>query len=63
MIKFIVRVYLVENGKPNLNKVDHEICFENKSDVNKYIRIWNKDNIDSKAFYHGCVNNESTSSL
>lgn len=62
MTKFyhIVQVHPVENGEPNLYKVEFEKEFEYKDDADLYIETWNHWNEhDLKAVYRGCVNDET----
>ena len=65
MTKFfhIVQVHPVENGEPNLYKVKKEFEFDEKWKADQRIALLNNDfealNINMKAVYVGCVNDET----
>jgi len=60
----IVQVHPVENGEPNLYKVEWEREFDTKADALDYVK-WCDDNFEPidddmiKAVYQGCVNDET----
>ena len=64
MSKFmhIVQVYLVENGEPNLSKVEMEREFDDKIRAENWIKSFNQfasTGFDEIAVYVGCVNDET----
>ena len=58
---YIVKVHPVENGKPNLNKVDTERTFDDLDGAEFWINRFNYYSRvlrggDQKALYHGRIN-------
>jgi hypothetical protein len=61
----IVYVHPVENGLPDLNKVELGRKFDTKKDADQWVKIFNytdieyEDVIKYRAVYYGCVNDET----
>ena len=55
----VVQVHPMENGEPNLHKVEKEFEYNDLESAEICIQHWNETATHTKAVYTGCVNNAS----